>query len=92
MSKRGTRLAYLCVLLATSLCLPGVASGATWNVSTFPALYNAMINANPGDEVILYTDENMYFYQVREQVVVSDDNVRPVRAYRRPHSDRSGPL
>ena len=53
MSKRGTRLAYVCALLAMWLCLPGVAPGATINVSTFPALYNAVITANPGDEVVI---------------------------------------
>lgn len=32
-------------------------------------------DVNPGDEVILYTEENIYTYQVREQRVVEDNDL-----------------
>jgi len=63
MSKRGTRLVYLCVLLATSLCLPGVASGTIWNVSNVSQLNSAVVGAGMNDEIVIASGTynlNMY--------------------------------
>jgi LPXTG-site transpeptidase (sortase) family protein len=37
--------------------------------------FRYLSDLQPGDEVILYTEQNMYFYRVREQVVVGDDEM-----------------
>jgi len=50
-------------LLATSLCLPGVASGTIWNVSNVSQLNSAVVGAGMNDEIVIASGTynlNMY--------------------------------